>query len=413
MLSSSRKHIGSFKLLSRSAPLGGIGLLAGALASAPAQAALSDTIHPFVSVAYSHDDNLLRLPDDTPGFAGPRGDNLTQSLAGLSLERPFGRQVLTAQAKVSRVSFDHYDELNYNGKDFQAALEWHLGNHLSGNLGGNYIQTLTPFTDSHTSERNLRTTRREFFNGAWRFHPSWQVRAAASRDKYNYDLLVQRFNDRTEDATEGGIDYLASSGSRVGLVARHLKGSYPNHRSFGGLTIDDGYTQDELKANIYWVASGITQVQLLAGWAKREHIFFANRDASGANGRVNVTWQPLGRVQFKASGWREFMAVESNLVTNSLNKGASLAATWDLAAKVKVDGQLRREKRGFNEAAGIVFPGDASDTTRYSSLGLTYNPQSFLQIGASLFHENRTGSPIAGTGSYRANGATVSITAQF
>ena len=390
-----------------------LGVLLGALCSTPAMAALSDTIHPFVSLTYSHEDNLLRLPDETPGFTGPRDDNLTQSLAGFSLERPFGRQILTAQAKISRVTFSHYDELNYNGKDFMGALEWHIANHLSGNVGASYAQTLTPFTDSHTSDRNLRTTQREFFDGTWLFHPSWQLRTAVSREKYSYDLLVQRINDRTADTVEGGVDYLASSGSRVGFLVRHIKGDYSNLRILGNSTLDQGYTQDELKANIYWVLNGVSQVQVLAGWAKREHKFFASRDSSGANGRINLTWQPLGRLHFTAAGWREFVAVESELVNNSLNKGTSLAASWDLAAKVKIDAQVRHEKRDFTEAADIFFTGDATDSTNSSSLGLTYVPQSFLQIGANVYHEKRAGSLLAGTGSYRANGMSVSITAQF
>jgi len=297
-----------------------VGALLGALCSTPAMAALSDTIHPFVSLTYSHDDNLLRLPDETPGFTGPRDDNLTQSLAGLSLERPFGRQILTAQAKVSRVTFSHYDQLNYNGKDFQGALEWHIGNHLSGNLGATYSQTLTPFTDLHTSDRNLRTSQRKYFDGTWRFHPSWQLRNRSQREKFSYDLLIQNINDRSADTVEGGVDYLASSGSRIGFLARHIKGDYTNARIVGNSVIDQGYTQDELKANIFWVLSGVSQVQVLAGWARREHNFFASRDSSGANGRVNLTWQPLGRLRFTAAGWREFVAVESNFVNNSLNR---------------------------------------------------------------------------------------------
>ena len=390
-----------------------VGALLGALCSTPAMAALSDTIHPFVSLTYSHDDNLLRLPDETPGFTGPRDDNLTQSLAGLSLERPFGRQILTATAKVSRVTFSHYDQLNYNGKDFQGALEWHIANHLSGHLGGNYSQTLTPFTDFHTSDRNLRTERREYFDGNWVFRPSWQVHGSASTDKFTYELVAQRYNNRTEDIGEAGIDYLASSGSRIGLVVRHIDGSYPTHRLIGSIVTDNGYTQNEIKANIYWVLTGVTQVQLLAGWARREHSFYNNRDSSGANGRVTVQWMPLGRVHLTTMAWREFRAVESDLINNSLNKGASVSGTWDITAKIRADAQYRHEKRDFNQATGVVLPFDANDTTRNASAGLTYIPQSFLQLNASLYHEKRSGSSLISTGSYRANGASLSLTAQF
>lgn len=392
---------------------GGVALLLGVVLAVPANAALSDTLHPFASVVYSHEDNLLRLPDDTPGFAGPRSDNLRQAVVGVSLERPISRQLLTAEAKVSRVSFDHYQALDYNGKDLSAAWKWHLFDKLDGTIGASYGETLTPFTDFHSSERNLRTSRGEYANANWLFLPSWQVHAGFIRNKFSYDLTSQRGNDRTEDAADAGIDFLASSGSRVGLLGRHLKGRYTNPLNVGNFVVDNGYTQDEVKANIYWHFSGTTQVQALAGWAKRKHANSDNRNSSGANGRVTVFWQPLGKLRFVAAGWREFAAVESTVLSNSLNKGGSLNATWAAAAKVSVDAGLRRESRDFSAANGIQLPGDASDSIRRASLGLTYVPQQFLQLGVSAFQEKRTGNALIGSGSYRANGMSVTATAQF
>jgi exopolysaccharide biosynthesis operon protein EpsL len=415
MLSSSRTSPRVPRIATRPAPrtaASALALCLGALYAGAASAALSDTIHPFASVVYSHDDNLLRLAD-TAANDGPRGDTMRQSQVGVLLERPIGRQLLTASAKVSRVSFSHYDQLNYNGKDLVGALQWHLFEKLDGHLGASYAQTLTPFTDYHVSERNLRVQRREYVDATWRVLPSWQLRSGFTRDKYAYDVAAQRYNDRVEDWREFGVDYLASSGSRVGLVARHLSGRYPNQRSLAGVTLDGGYSQDELKANIYWGLGGTTQVQVLAGWARREHKFYSQRDSNGLNGRVTAYWRPLGRVRFTLAGWREFAAVESTIVNSSLNKGASLAATWDASAKIKVDASLRSERRNFGTLNGIVLPGDPTDSLRNATVGLTYTPLSVLQLGVSAFHESRSGSPFIGSGSYRANGVSLNATAQF
>ncbi|WP_245774162.1 XrtB/PEP-CTERM-associated polysaccharide biosynthesis outer membrane protein EpsL [Rugamonas rubra] len=387
-------------------------LLATAV-SLPASAALSDTIHPFVTLGYSYDDNLFRLPDEVAGFAGSRSDTMRQTAVGVSFERPLGRQILTGQAKLSNVKFSHYDQLDYNAKDFLAALEWHLGNHLSGNLGGKYVQTLTPFTDYHSNERNLRTQRREYVDGAWRFHPSWQLRGGFAQEKFSYDLPAQRYNDRSEDVANMGIDYLAPSGSRVGLQLRRLKGAYANLRSVGGVLVDDGYSQDELKADVNWRFSGTTQLQMLVGWARREHRFFTGRDASGANGRGSVEWRPLGKLAFTVAGWREFAAVESNLVSNSFNKGGSVAAAWDISAKLRADASLRRETRDFAKINGIAFSGSSEDSIRSANLGLTYAPLPTVQLNAGLFRESRSGSPLVGTGNYSANGGSFNVSAQF
>jgi exopolysaccharide biosynthesis operon protein EpsL len=390
-----------------------LGLLAGVLCCGGASAALSDTVHPFASLTYSHDDNLLRLPDGGAERDGPRGDNMTQLQGGVLFERPLGRQILSGQAKVSRVSFAHYDSLDYNGKDGAVALEWHLANHLSGNVGASYAQTLTPFSDYHTSERNLRVQRREYANGTWLFHPSWQLRAGFNRDRISYGLDALRYSARTERLAEFGVDYLASSGSKIGVVARRLSGRYPNQLVVGGGALDNGYDQDELKANVFWTLGGVTQIQMLAGWARRTHPFFTERDASGVNGRISAIWRPLPRLRLTAEGWREFSAVESNLLNSSLNKGASLAASWEVAAKVRADASLRRERRVFETTRALAILGQPSDSSRYATLGLQYLPLQQLQINASLFRETRQSDPLVGTGSYHANGVSLNVTAQF
>ncbi len=388
-------------------------LLLGGMVAAPATAALSDTIFPFLATSYSYDDNLLRLDDTTPGYNGPRSDTSRQIQAGFLFNRPIGRQILSGQAKWSRVAFQHFDSLDYNGKDFLADLEWHIANHLQGHLGATYSQTLTPFSDFQSTERNLRVRRREYVDGAWRFHPSWRVRGGLSRERYSYDLPAMRLSNRVEDATEFGVDYLASSGSLIGVQLRHLKGDYPNRANGGQFGVDDGYTQDEVKANIYWRYSEITQVQLLAGWVRRGHTFYTGRDSSGTNGRLVVNWAPLGKVRFTGNLWHEFGTVENALISSSLNNGASLASTWDISAKVRMDAQLRREKRDFSAASGLVFPVDVTDTTRTESLGLTYFPQPNIQLGLNAFRDRRVGAPIINTSSYRAKGVSFSASVQF
>lgn len=380
----------------------------------PAMAALSDTLHPFAAVSYSYEDNLLRLPDDVPG--GPRSDTVRQVQAGLLLERLIGRQKLSGHAKFSDVTFSRFERLDYKGKDLLAALEWQLGNYLDGHLGASYVETLAPFADLNQDQRNLRNlrlARRQYADGGWRFHPSWRARAGLTRDQIDYDLPQLRFNDRAERGTELGLDYLAPSGSVVGLLLRRVTSNYANRIAFGPIIINDNFEQNELKANIDWLYSGITRLRLVGGYVRRTHDASNLLDANGTNGRVIVDWSPLGKVRFNATGWREFSAVESTSVNSSLNKGASVGAAWQASAKVRIDALLKREKRDFSAVSGILLSGDTSDTTRSASLGIIYAPRTFVQLAANLFRDARSGSAAIQTGSYRANGASFSISAKF
>ncbi|QBE62533.1 XrtB/PEP-CTERM-associated polysaccharide biosynthesis outer membrane protein EpsL [Pseudoduganella lutea] len=385
--------------------------LAALLCCGNASAEISDTIHPFVALGYTYDDNLLRSPDNAP--SEQRSDRARQAQGGILIDRPFGRQKLTGRAKVSRVTFDHYSQLDYNAKDIGADLSWQLGNRLSGNLGASYVQSLTPFTDSQSDERNLRTQRNQTATGAWRFHPSWQLRGSFVRNEFDYELLTQRINNRTDDLAEIGVDHLAASGSRIGLVARHLRGKYKSPRILSSTLIDDGYTQDELKLNVSWLYSGVTQVTVLAGYAKRKHESLAMRDSSGANGRVGVRWSPLGKVTFTADAWREFAAVESSLVTNSLNKGGSLGAIWTISAKLQATANVRHDTREFEQVPGVVFNGDGGDRINGATAGVTWTPRQSMQVSATVFRDKRAGSPLIGSSDYKANGVSINASAQF
>lgn len=392
-----------------------IALVIGALCSVPAafSAPGDEGFDVMAGLGYFHDDNLFRLPDGQPGFEGKRSDSARQAHAGLVFNKSYSRQKIYAQAKVTKVEFDHFDQLDYDGKDLEARWNWQLGNHFEGVLGTNYEQTLAPYTDFRSSERNLRKHRRNYFDGAWRFHPSWRARAAVSSDKYEYELLAQRLNNRSEDAVEVGADYLPRSGSTVGLVARRVRGDYDNRRLFGGVALDESFEQDELKARVNWIASGSTTVNVLAGHAKRKYKARAERDASGFNGRITATHQPRGKMRYTAAAWREFAAVESNVVSYSLNRGASLGATWDPTAKIRVDANASYEKRAYNARLALNSATDLDDSLKQASLSATWSPRRTVAVTAALARQERSGSPFLGLGKFKANTVSLVANAQF
>jgi exopolysaccharide biosynthesis operon protein EpsL len=377
----------------------------------PACAEISDTIHPFLSTSILYEDNLLRLADNAPTPPQGRSDIIKKVEGGLLFERPIGRQVLSGQAKLTKAMFTRYSELDYTGKDLLALWNWRLANHLEGHVGSSYSQVLAPYNDFHTNQRNLRIQRRQYVDGTWRFHPSWQMRGGYSRDSFTYDLAAQRFNNRVEQAGEIGWDYLASSGSKVGVLFRRLDAVYPDHRTSGFTTIDDGYTQNEAKANINWILSGITQIQFLGGWVQRKHTVFTGRDDSGVNARLVTNWSPRRKIQFVLAWWREFTAVESTSFSSSLNNGASIGAKWDATSKLRFDTQFKREKRDFS-SSGLAATG-LNDLTRSATLGVTYTPVRNVQVALTTFRELHSESPGVGLGSYRAGGASFTLSGQF
>jgi exopolysaccharide biosynthesis operon protein EpsL len=379
----------------------------------PASAGPGDALHAVGSLLYGHDDNLLRVPDGSPGFDNRRDDSWWTREAGVVFDKTYGRQRIAAVAKLSKSDFDHFKQLNYDGKDLQANWYWQLGNRLEGKAGASYQQVLAPYTDFFSSERNLRKTRSSYLDGSWRFHAAWAARAGFQRDKYTYDAASQRFNDRTEDASELELDYLARSDSTVGLVVRRIKGKYPFARPVGPFQVDDDFTQDEIKLRVKWNATGATVVDALVGQTRRKQPSYGSGTTSGVAGKIKATYQPHGKLTYTAAIWRDFAPLESTVVSTTLNKGASAGVQWDATAKIKVNADINAERRSYEARSGSV-PADAlRDSLRTASLRATWAPRPTLQVAAGVARQARSGAAALGTGSFTSNSMTLSASVQF
>ena len=387
-------------------------LLVAALCGTPALAAPDDALHAYVGLGYGHDDNLLRVPDGSPAFDNRLGDSWYQLDAGLLFDHTYSRQRLSGHAKLSKVKFNHFKQLDYDGHDVEGTWNWQIGNHIDGKLGGIYNQSLASYNDLRSDERNLRRQRSSFFDGGWRLHPSYRLRAAASQDKFSYDLAAQRTNDRTEDAYEAGFDYLPASGSEIGLVLRKVKGKYPNRRAVGQQLINDDYDQDEFKARVLWIAGGSTTVQALGGWVKRRQRSLGD-DTSGFNGRISAAYKRSGALSYNAALWRDFAPIESTVLNYTLNRGASVGVAWDLSAKTKVDASAVYERRAYNARLLAIPGGDLKDAIRSANLRATWQARQSVQVSATLARQARSGSVFLGSGNIKSTSLMLNVNAQF
>jgi exopolysaccharide biosynthesis operon protein EpsL len=391
-----------------------LALVIGALsAAAPVLAADREPgFHAYAGLGWGHDDNLLRVPDNLPPFENTRGDSWIQTDAGFFFDNIYSRQRLIAVAKLSYVRFDHFDQLNYNGRDLQATWLWQLGHYFDGRIATTYTRTLAPYTDFYSNQRNLRTEHHHVFEGNWHLHPNWQARVGYFKDKFDYDLQSQRFNIRTENTTELEGDYTPGSGSTVGLVLRRIRGTYPFGRPVGFFIVNSDFKQDELKARVNWVLTGTTTINALAGYARRDQPSFGG-STSGVNGKITALYDPHGKMSYSVSVWRDFAPLESTLVSYTRNKGVGLGAAYAATAKLKVDASAVYERREYNPRQSFPGSNDLRDTMRTASLRATWAARPGIQATAALVHQSRTGSVSLGTGSYTSNAITLNASMQF
>jgi exopolysaccharide biosynthesis operon protein EpsL len=387
--------------------------LVGFLFSVPASC---QTLQPFVSADVNYDDNLFRLPDGQPGSMRKGDDTYRSVTGGLNFERTVSRQEFSATAKLSSVQFKHNRQLDHTNKNLKGEWHWFFAAHVDGHIGGSYTQALASFADFHSDQRNIRVTIKQYADGKWRFHPSWQLRTGYNRERYVFDLLSLHAGDRTEDAWMTGLDYLARGGNTMGFQFRRVDGAYPGRQFLGFGGTNEGFIQQEAKLNILWLATGSTEVLFLGGHVRRKQGSSTRRVDSGFNSRLVVNWAPVERMRVVGQAWREFAAIEGAFVNSALTTGASAGATWDATEKIQAVVNLKHDRRDFVPGAGVGLSLSSmldDDSNNTASFGLVYKPIRKLTLQASAFRERRAGSALAGTSSYRAHGASFSVSAQF
>ncbi|MDY7548969.1 hypothetical protein QN360_16860 [Glaciimonas sp. CA11.2] len=340
----------------------------------------ADSITPYVGYGISYDDNLLRLQNSGVAQGMGAGNNLSdvtrRAQFGLALDKSISQQHLTANLNVTNVEYERFDQLNHLDKNVSANWNWHAGDHVEGNAGVTYSQGLTPFIDFHLLEANIRTQETAYVNGSWLFHPSWRVHAGLQHSKLWYDLASQQTGNNAQNQTEFGIDYLAASGSTIGLQLRHTRADFPNPEQSGGVSVFNGYNQDEIKAKIDWLLTARTRLHFFGGWVSRKQDAFSVRDFKGFNSRLSADWLPTERLAFTIAAWREIGAVDDLSTVYSLNHGASVATSWQYSEKIRVVGQFKYQKRDFSQssASGTIGSTDMNDVLRNTALTVVYNP---------------------------------------
>ncbi len=405
----------------------GLAWLAGLAVSDAAWAQSSfpvSWLYPYADYTQSFDSNVFRIPDelrDNPLFrltTPELSDNFRTVTTGLVIQRDIGRQVVNARLNLARTSFDRFTQLDNDSSDVQANWNWHLGSKWSGNIGTSSTKTLTPFTEQHDQERNLRTQKSDTVSVKWDLLSSWDVQAKAVKNRYSFDLLAQQSGNRNLQEHELAINYWGRKPSRIGFSLHRKQAQFPNiARDLVGSVLPFGFfNYDQLEAQIVvdWYTLSKTSLHFRGGRTERKHGLFPapndfNRDFSGNNATLRGAWEVTSRVTLRGQLYHELGTVDNLITSYTLNRGRTMSWEWTPAPKLRLDGNIRIESRDF---LGVVEREVLQmEQSRTITLGLTYTPLQHVQLGlSSNFERLRSNVPQR---AYRANGLNANVRYQF
>ncbi|GIZ52501.1 hypothetical protein NCCP691_25150 [Noviherbaspirillum aridicola] len=382
-----------------------------AAAAVAGVASANDNVRPFVGASVLYNSNVLGLRDRDAALAltgeDDLGDTSRTFSGGIDLDWKLSRQTLSARIAASTTKYSRLSALDHDGKDLLAKWGWEFGDYVSGNLGASYVESLSTFTDFHQYARSLRTQRRDFFDAAWRLHPSWRVTGQVARRDLDYRLESQSGADRIETQYQAGIDYVSRAGNSVGVLWRRGKNEYQTVRA--GSPLRD-FRQQDMLLRAEWRAAGKTHLTVSAGRSQRQYDSLSNKNYSGASARVEADWAVSGKLLLNAAIWREIGSVEDLLVNHSVNRGMSFSPQWLVSEKVTLRGEVRYERRRFLTVIG--GSDDFGDRVRNASVSVVYQPYRALSLETTAFYGSKDADS-ALTTSYRRQGIAFNVRHTF
>ena len=119
--------------------------------------------------------------------------------------------------------------------------------------------------------------------------------------------------------------------------------------------------------------TGTTQLHVLGGWVTKE-LDATNqgtkRDFTGANARLVTNWSVTKEVSVKFNGWREIGGVEDLTANYALNRGVSLASSWDVSPKIRIEAMYKEEQRNYNSVSVLAGLAASEREDQYKGISM-------------------------------------------
>lgn len=408
------------------------GWIALALGLSAGSAALAQSSPYYIgaSQAFGHVSNVRNAPDDQPATS----DNYGTTTLRAGLDQPFGRQRFYVDGLARRTRYNDANDLDNNGYDVRAGLDWATIERLSGGLVFGSTQSLSRLNPGNApvaTTRNLERTN----HAEARFRLGGEGRLAldGSLGYRRVDYTAPEFEPREYDqgSASAGVSYRPGGALTLSTGVSGQKSKYPRFLQVSpGEYQADRADRRDIYLGAYWVPSGLSTVNARVSYSKIEYDLATVNDFSGLTGLLSWAWQPTGRLQFVTTASREtgqdasfvtsaaaatgssstpgstpttpgtpgapgtgttaptttptITAADFSRVTNSLG----LRALYELTAKIRLDAGITFARRNLGDGTGA---GGTDKTTGYS-VGAFWTPTRSLGFGCSYTRDARTSS---------------------
>lgn len=326
-----------------------------------------------------YDSNVVRAPTD----AG-NGSWINQADAIAGFDRTYGRQHVYATADVGRVLYDQLSVYNYTHEALHGG--WHMDLLDSANSEVDLTRTLdlAHFADLNSVRRNVISRDAAHVSVDYPVATVWRPIVGADAARLRNSNGVDSPADVNTSEVDGGIRYQTGKENQVDLVARMVRGSYPNPQPVPAQV--SSYREKGGDLRVKWKFSASSTLFGRVGYVERTNDLPAFRNFSGAAYDMTYVWQPTGRTTLTALVLRQTGATGDNQYLSSVTHLYSLTPAYAVTAKTRVEAQF-----GLSQLDFIVV-GNApprNDSIYSAALRVAWSPLRWLQVKVGQTWEQR------------------------
>ena len=356
----------------------------------------ADAFNFFVGSNVVYDNNVFRLSPDinTQAYLGTgrRSDTTYTEFVGGSFDKLIGRQRVKLSGTLNTARFDYFSQLNNNGGNARAELDYTFTDDLTGTVGKEHTRALAGYRDQSAPVRNIQNNDGDFLTVDMRLQPILHLEGSIRHAAVSYGALTSKAVDNTIDAYSLAFRFTPASGNTLALRNTWTKGDYPNQQFIAGSTVDNSFDQIDTALEANYQATGASRLSAVLGRTERTHPNVPERNFSGFTGNAAWDWTPSGKTSLTARIRREIGAQDDQFSSYVLTDAVSLVAGWAVTAKTSFRLNAERASRDFlgdpqSAISGIPTRHDIQDMY---GLTATYMPNRTLVLSLSANREKRS-----------------------
>ena len=316
------------------------------------------------NVGFMHDSNLFRLPDGFPVPSPDLGINSKSDRAfnkgvGLKYDNLIGRQRAIVDLGVSETTFDKNGDLDHVGYDGRLAWMWRIGNDWDGEASYRKRRTLAGLDEFKSKDLIVADCYR--LAAGYQLDARWRLNGEVGREDQSHTAAARTSLDVDAKYYGAGFLYKTKAENSIGLQARRTERDYPR------APIND-HTEDRISLVALWRLTGLTRLELQAGYVDVSHDSKADSDFSGVQWRATGIWDATGKFRLTAATFRDVRLYEDLFTDYIVVNGIHITPVYAITSKVNLQGEFIYEKRDFRPSS------TREDNYRLARLGVSYAP---------------------------------------